>query len=88
MQYLSDRSPIVDETGRPQRSFIRYLQELFGGTIKRTVYTADQLAKIAPEAGLTAFCSDANTDTFNAIFVGGGAFVVPVHGDGSAWRVG
>lgn len=88
MQSLSDRAPIVDESGRPQRTFLRFLQELFNGTIKRTVYTADQLAKITPEAGLTAFCSDADTDTFNAIFVGGGAFLVPVHGDGLAWRVG
>lgn len=85
---LQSNAPIVDETGRPTRALLLYLQSLFSGTIQRTVYTADQLAKIAPKAGLTAFCSDADTNTFNAIFMGGGAFLVPVHGDGTSWRVG
>lgn len=88
MLALSDRAPIVDAGGLPTRTLLRFFQELFNGTIQRTVYTAAELANITPKAGLTAFCSDADTDTFNAIFMGGGAFCVPVHGDGSAWRVG
>lgn len=85
---LSDRAPIVDGTGRPQRTFIRYLQELFNGTIPRTSYTFAQLNNMTPSGLVTAFCSDSSVTTLAAPLAGGGASLVPVYWDGSAWRVG
>ncbi|TAJ89735.1 hypothetical protein [Reyranella sp.] len=85
---LSDRAPIVDGTGRPQRTFIRYLQELFNGVIQRQGYTAAQLATMTPTAFAEAYCSDSSTTTFHDVVAGGGSNVVRVHGDGTNWRVG
>jgi hypothetical protein len=39
-------------------------------------------------AGATAFVTDANSTTFNAVVAGGGSSNVPVTSDGSAWRIG
>lgn len=35
-----------------------------------------------------AFVSDSNSTTFNAIVAGGGSNAVPVHSDGTNWRIG
>ena len=39
-------------------------------------------------AGARAFVTDANSSTFNAAAVGGGANIVPVFSTGAAWKVG
>ena len=39
-------------------------------------------------AGARAMVTDANSTTFNAAAVGGGANIVPVYSTGSAWKVG
>lgn len=89
MVALSDRSPIVDSAGRPSRTLLRYFQELFNGTIKRTTFTAAQLLAMSPDPGWTAFCSDCNSETFRDPVASGGTFCVPVHADeSSVWRVG
>ena len=35
-----------------------------------------------------AFVTDANSTTFNDIVVGGGSNKIPVHSDGTNWRIG
>lgn len=87
---LSDRSPIVDADGRPTRTLLRYLQELFNGTMARTTYTAAQLADMAPSKVSTAMCSDLDMTglSFGDVIVGGGSDVRPVFWDLSDWRVG
>lgn len=39
-------------------------------------------------AGARAMVTDANSTTFNAAAVGGGANIVPVFSNGSTWRIG
>lgn len=38
--------------------------------------------------GAIAFVSDANATTYNSIVAGGGANALPVHSDGTNWRIG
>lgn len=90
MIQLSDRSPIVDQNGRPSRVLIRWAQELFNGLHPRTTYTAADLANMAPEKVSTAICSDLDMTglSFGDVIVGGGSDVRPVFYDGAVWRVG
>ena len=54
-----------------------------------TVYLAANLPNpVASGAGALAYVSDANTNTFGAVFSGGSSFGVPVYSDGLNWRVG
>jgi hypothetical protein len=39
-------------------------------------------------AGARAMVSDANAATFNSVVAAGGANIVPVFSDGTAWRIG
>ncbi len=50
--------------------------------------TASLPSPVTAGAGARAFVTDANSTTFNAALVGGGANRVPVFSDGSAWRLG
>ena len=90
MIQLSDRSPIVDQNGRPSRVLIRWAQELFNGVIPRTTYTAADLATMAPDKVSTAICSDLDMTglSFGDVIVGGGSDVRPVFWDLTNWRVG
>lgn len=88
MTPFSANAPIVSREGRATREFIAFLQGILNGVIKRSTYTAAQLATMTPEVGATAFCVDSSVDVFNDVLAGGGAFNVPVHGDGTDWRIG
>jgi hypothetical protein len=52
------------------------------------VTTANLPSASVAGAGARAFVTDANSTTFNAALVGGGANSVPVFSDGTAWRIG
>lgn len=52
-------------------------------TIKTAGYTVDTLP--AGTIGMRAYVTDATTPTYNATIVGGGAVVVPVFHNGTAW---
>lgn len=90
MIQLSDRSPIVDQNGRPSRVLIRWAQELFNGIHPRTTYTAAALADITPDKVSTAICSDLDMTglSFGDVIVGGGSDVRPVFWDLTNWRIG
>lgn len=90
MIQLPDRSPIVDQNGRPSRVLIRWAQELFNGIHPRTTYTAAALATMTPDKVSTAICSDLDMTglSFGDVIVGGGSDVRPVFYDGSDWRIG
>jgi hypothetical protein len=88
LNQLSDRAPIVDADGRPNRVFLRFLQDLGAGVVERTGYTAAELANIAPAKYATAFCTDSSVTTFGNAVAGGGANIVPVYWDLTDWRVG
>lgn len=88
MTPLSDRAPIVNEAGLPARHFLLWLEAIHRGVIACTSYTAAELANMTPTAGHRAFCSDSSVTTFNSTVAGGGSNVVPVFGNGSAWKVG
>jgi hypothetical protein len=86
---LQANAPIVDDSGRPTRPLILYLQNLLSGVIPRTAYTAAQLLAMSPKPGWTSVCSNCNSETFRDPVAGGGTFCVPVHADeASVWRVG
>ena len=58
-------------------------------TIKTTPVLAVELPDpVISGAGTRAFVSDANLDTFGAVVVGGGSFLVPVYSDGTNWKIG
>lgn len=42
----------------------------------------------SPTQGMRRMVTDANSTTFHAAVVGGGANVVPVYYDGSGWKIG
>ncbi len=62
--------------------------------------TASSFVRISPKtvatlpsavtsgAGARATVTDANATTFNSVVAGGGANIVPVHSDGTNWRIG
>ena len=52
-------------------------------TIKTSGYTVATLP--AGTVGMRAYVTDATTPTYNAALVGGGAVVVPVFHNGTAW---
>lgn len=61
----------------------------FAGYAKVSPVTVANLPNaVTAGAGARAFVTDANSATFNATAVGGGANLVPVFSDGSAWRIG
>ena len=65
-----------------------------------TSFAASSYVKVTPKtvaglpsavtagAGARATVTDANATTFNAIVAGGGANILPVHSDGTNWRIG
>ena len=54
-----------------------------------TVYTVATLPLVANvPVGTESFVTDATVTTFASIVVGGGANKVPVHSDGTNWRIG
>ena len=58
------------------------------GVHMNAAFTASQLPNPATYAYCRTFCSDANSTTFNATVVGGGANVVPVFSNGTVWKIG
>jgi hypothetical protein len=52
------------------------------------VFTVGTLPAASVTVGTTAFVTDANSTTFNAVAVGGAANGVPVTFDGTNWRIG
>lgn len=67
------------------------LQNNIGGaaTLRTAPFTVATLPAAATVgSGTQAFVSDATTPAYGSAVVGGGAVVVPVHSNGSAWIVG
>ncbi len=57
--------------------------------VKTTAVTVSQLPSAATVgAGARAFVTDANSTTFNAALVGGGANNMPVFSNGTGWFIG
>ena len=66
-----------------------YVEHLWmKGVHMNAAFTASQLPNPATYAYCRTFCSDANSTTFNATVVGGGANVVPVFSNGTVWKIG
>jgi len=73
-------------------TLIQFIEENFDGvvcnTVQTTATTYAQLPNPVGIAGARAFITDGSTATFNATVAGGGANAVPVHSDGTNWKVG
>jgi len=52
------------------------------------VTVANLPSAVVAGAGARAMVSNANSTTFNSVVAGGGANIVPVFSDGTAWRIG
>lgn len=61
----------------------------FPGFVKvEAVSVANLPSPVDVGAGARAMVSNANATTFNSVVAGGGANIVPVFSDGTAWRIG
>lgn len=62
---------------------------VFTGYIKVDPVTVAGLpSAVTAGIGAIAFVSDANATTFNSVVAGGGSNKLPVHSDGTDWRIG
>lgn len=90
-------SKVANANGTPSTEFLTFLRELEdylerlsaaageGGT---EVLTVAQLPSAVGKTGVRYTVSDANATTFMSTVAGGGANIVPVVSNGTAWKIG
>lgn len=83
------------DTRRSSMTTLRDFMADFWETLEASEYikvapvlTANLPAAATAGAGARAFVTDANSTTFNATVVGGGANSVPCFSDGTNWKIG
>lgn len=84
--------PLVLKDGLPDDEG-KNLLDAVSGLLKRlggpnAAYLASDILAMEASAGMRSFCTDATSTTFRDALAGGGANAVPVHHDGTIWRVG
>lgn len=81
--------PSTDASVSLGTTSLRLINAFFSGYVRLGSTTVAALPVAATAgAGARIFVTDALAPTFGATVVGGGAVFIPVHCDGSAWKVG
>ena len=82
MHYLNAQLPIVDKNGVMTLSFLRFVQGLDPADARTF-----NLVPSSPWVGQTVGITDATTNAFGDVVVGGGALTVLAWWNGSDWTV-